>query len=84
MENRNTISEIVFDPTDFTSMENLMRNHEKYSTMLMGNNGDGETTELHILSDHILLVTYQNNHWIRKNYYWADGTMEELFEGKWE
>ena len=85
MENRNTITEMVFNPLDdFASMKKLMENHKEYPTMLIGRNENGETTELHILSDHILLVTYQNNHWIRKNYYWEDGTTEELFKGKWE
>lgn len=24
-------------------------------------------------------ITYQHNHWMRTNYYYADGTVEELY-----
>ena len=88
MENQKTIPEIIFNPLNLASMmeltKELAKNHNGYDTMLVGRNIDEETMELHILSDHIVIVTYQHNHWIRKNYYWTDGTVEEIFDGKWE
>ena len=84
MENHNTIRKITFNPLDYASMMELMENHEKFPSMLVGENESGEMTELHVYSDHILLVTYQHNNWLRKNYYWSDGTTEEIFDGKWE
>lgn len=32
--------------------------------------------------DCIMTRTFQNNGWIRRNVFWKDGVVEEIFEGK--
>lgn len=48
-----------------------------------GVNEDDEPVEIHVSYSQVLIITYQNNHWIRYNVYKEDGTNEEYFEGKW-
>lgn len=71
------------DFSDFNQLENLMSRHEEFQEMLFGKNEEGEDTITHINEDHIILETHQSNHWVRRNVYWKDGTVEELFDGKW-
>lgn len=50
-----------------------------------GKNQNDEDIEIHVSKESIVLVTYQKNKWIRKNYFYkGEFYTEELFEGKWE
>ncbi len=73
---------IHLDPTDLNSMIKLMDQYGDSDTMFPGTNEDGESVHISIFYDKIVVVTFQTNHWIRKNVYWRDGTREELFEGR--
>lgn len=75
---------IAIDFADLEAMREVMEKHHTTKTMLFGENMDGEKTNASIFKDRIILVTYQNNHWVRKNILHWDGTIEELFDGKWE
>lgn len=75
---------IEIDFNDLYAMRKVMDEYHTTETMLFGENEDGEMTTTSIFKDKIVLVTYQNNHWTRKNILYRDGTMCELFEGKWE
>lgn len=70
---------------DFSNPKQLCELMRDYNDMdmIFGKNDEGEDTHISINSDHIVLETFQKNHWIRKNIYWEDGTVEETFEGKW-
>lgn len=51
------------------------------TNLLSGKNTDGENVILQRLSrDCILLITCQDNGWLRKNYYYEDGSTEETYE----
>lgn len=49
------------------------------SEQLFGKNSDGENVIVERYEDCILTVTFQRNDWIRKDYFYDDGTVEELF-----
>lgn len=75
---------VEFDSTDWPGMRKLMDRHAEFDTMLFSKNQNEETMHISIFEDRIICVVYQHNHWIRKMVYWRDGTVEELYEGKWE
>lgn len=75
---------IQFDSTDWPGMISLMNRHAEFDTMIECKNQDDELMHLSILEDHIVCVIYQHNHWIRKMMYHRDGTVEEMYDGKWE
>ena len=78
------VTEITIDFADLDNMREVMEKYHDTETMLVGENTDGEMTLTSIFEDYIVLVTYQNNYWVRKNIFHWDGTVEELFDGKWE
>ena len=47
-------------------------------------NSDNEPVEISCLEDEdgkrYKVITYQSNGWNRTNYYWEDGTVEELYK----
>lgn len=81
---KDIITSIEIDFTDHDAMCEVMDEYHTTRTMLLGKNEDGEMITASIFEDYIVLVTYQDNHWVRKNIYHRDGTIEELFDGKWE
>lgn len=63
----------------------LMREYGNSTCDFMGENEDGELVTMAIYTDKIIVTTYQNNHWVRKDYYDSDGEYEaEMYDGKWE
>lgn len=76
---------IEFDPTDRIGMLNLMAQYGESEEMMFGENEQGETTQISIFPDHIVLVTMQHNGWVRKNIYYRDSyDTEELYECRWK
>lgn len=72
---------------DFSNLDSICEAMDKYhatKASLLGKNDAGEMVLTSIYEDQIVLMTYQDNHWIRKNVYHRDGTVEEMFDGKWE
>lgn len=51
----------------------LHTENEKGEPVIIGRTRPGEEAFFKV-------TTYQNNGWTRTNYYWADGTQEELFD----
>lgn len=52
--------------------------------MIFGKNTDGEDMNISFSEDGVVTKTYQNNGWLRVNYYDENGFMEcETFEGRW-
>lgn len=73
---------ITVDPTDLEGMRKLMEEHGDSETAKFGRNELDEVVSISIFKDKIVVVTYQDNGWVRKNIYHYDGYSEELFDGK--
>lgn len=74
-----------FDSADPALLRDIMRKHGDSDSMFFGRNVDGEDVTISIAHDSIALVTMQENGWVRKNYFNADGYPDgETFEGKWK
>ena len=71
---------IVFDPHDLKGMCKLMDKYGNSNTMFPGKNEAGERTHISIFPDKIVVSTFQDNDWIRKNTYYRDGSSDETFE----
>lgn len=76
---------LYFDSSDRIGMLNLMAQYGESEEMMFGENEQGETTQISIFPDHIVLVTMQHNGWVRKNIYYRDSCdTEELYECRWK
>ena len=76
---------LYFDSSDRIGMLNLMAQYGESEEMMFGENEQGETTQISIFPDHIVLVTMQHNGWVRKNIYYRDSyDTEELYECRWK
>ena len=70
----------------------MVETYERLNNMLgsreqaFGKNGDGENVIIERGEDHdrgegyVRTQTFQSNGWVRNNYYYEDGTVEELFD----
>lgn len=78
----NLTEELTKNFPDIDVRRKLMKEYGKFQMPYFGVNEDGENVELHIAEDSIVVRTYQENGWIRVNYYDAEGYAEgETFEG---
>lgn len=73
---------ITIDPTDYDSIIEVMDSNAGMSGN--GKNEEGEDIMVEVETDYVCVTTFQHNHWIRLNYYWRDGTTEEVYDGKWD
>lgn len=71
-----------FNPNDLRQVRELCRDWLAYPMPLAGTNEDGEDTLMEVCEGFILVRTFQSNGWVRKDYYYTDGVVEELFERK--
>lgn len=79
------LKQVVFDSGDWASMRELCKKHEQYPVPLLGKTSIGEDIIIEVLSDRIITEVYQENGWVRKNFYYPEEcTTEELFQGKWK
>lgn len=63
----------------------LMVEYGDSETAFTGTNADEEVVMVSIFTDKIIVRTYQNNGWIRLDYYDGDGYYEsEMYDGKWK
>lgn len=46
---------------------------------MFGKNDEGENVIVERYEEYILTVTFQRNDWVRENYYYEDGRVEEIF-----
>lgn len=59
--------------------------YKDIDTAFTGNNEHKETVELHVTPTGMMIRTYQNNGWVRVNYYNVSGVAEcESYEGRWK
>lgn len=81
--NQENMKSIEFDSTDRDGLVKLMNNNELYGHIILCINQNGESMHLSIQEDRIDAHVFQHNHWIRHMVYHRDGTVEEMYEGKW-
>ena len=74
---------MVVDFEDLEACKEVMRQYGSSEYPYAGLNEDDEQVTINVYKDHITVLTFQENGWMRKNVIWDDGTKEELFEGKW-
>lgn len=74
-----------FDGASPELLRQLIKDHGKSGTMFTGTNSEGEMMTISISSEEgIITNTYQNNGWVRVNYYDVDGICAgETFDGRW-
>lgn len=70
---------MVIDYSNHNQLVDLMNHADDYPYMLTGENQNGEFTTTSITPDCIILETLQDNGWIRKNVYYCDGLVEEIY-----
>ncbi len=73
---------VSVDPTDLAGLDQLRKDADKYPTWMFGMNEEGEDVMISVTEEAVTVVTFQQNHWVRRNVYRPD-CQEELFEGKW-
>lgn len=80
-----TKDKLYLNTSDRIGLLNLMAKYGESEEMILGDNERGESIQLSIFTDHIVLVTMQHNGWVRKNIYYRDFPVtEELYEGRWQ
>ena len=72
------------DPSDYCGLLEIMDEFGDTDTMFAGENEDRESVNISVSHESIVVETFQENGWVRKNVYWRDETQEELFDGKWK
>lgn len=71
------------DFSDPESVKDLMNNYSSVNTMLFSTNQNGETQTISIAKDSVVVVTYQNNHYVRTNHYDSDGIcVAEMYDSE--
>jgi hypothetical protein len=74
--------QIVFNPHSLEDMIALMDAYGDSKTMFPGVNEDGETVHISIFYDKIVVMTFQNNGWHRKNIYRRGRNQRGVIRGK--
>ena len=72
-----------FDPSDWKGMFKLMERADEFTEPAIGKNLHQEKVMISVNHDNITVETFQWNGWVRQTVYWDDGTVEELFNGRW-
>ncbi len=75
---------IQFDPATDSVQDVIDRCHKANVWSGTGTNEHGEDVSVEVTDEYVDIMTFQRNHWIRRNTYYLDGTVDECFEGKWE
>lgn len=83
MEERKLNIEIA-DWSDVEHLKMLMNRYGRTKLPFSGRNEIGEDIEISIFEDRIICITFQENGWVRENWYWEDGTVEEMFPQRWK
>lgn len=69
---------------DAAGRRELMAKYGDSETAFLGHNVDGEMVMVSISHESIVVATYQENHWIREDWYDANGEYEcETYKGRW-
>lgn len=78
------LNELCQNFDNIESRKKVIELYQDVDTSFSGNNENNETVEIHVSPSGLVTKTYQNNGWIRVNYYDSCGVAEgESFEGRW-
>lgn len=69
-----------FNPYDMLQLTQMIDMADRFDMPLVGENGDGEMVMTEATSEFVKITTYQHNGWVRVNYFYTDGTVDELYE----
>lgn len=75
------------DGLNFNDINSVIRITELYGdseSSFFGENQNGESIVVSVFRDRVVVNTEQSNGFVRVNTYWIDGTIEEIFDGKWK
>ena len=75
---------IEFKWNDIDNLREIMNKYGDIDHMIFGENQDGEDQRISIGQENIFVDTFQNNGWVRRNVFWYDGTVEEIYLKKWK
>lgn len=79
-----TLNVLCKDFNDVKIRKQIIEQYKNVDTAFTGENEHGEMVELHIGSEELITKTYQDNGWVRVNYYDSEGEPTgETFEGRW-
>lgn len=63
----------------------IMTEYGNSDSDFIGHNENGELVTMSVRPDEIIVKTYQENGWLRVNYFDSEGWPNgELFDGKWD
>lgn len=75
---------IEFKWNDIDNLREIMNEYGDIDHMIFGENQDGEDQRISIGQENIFVDTFQMNGWVRRNVFWYDGTVEEIYLKKWK
>lgn len=73
---------IKFD--DQKQLVSLMDKFGEKGEILAGDNNNGEPSIVKVSKSCVVVETYQDNGWLKVEYYHRDGTYEETYGGRWD
>ena len=69
-----------FNPNDMFQLNQMIDMADQFDMPLVGENEDGEMVMTEVTSEFVKMSTYQSNGWIRINYFYPDGIVEEMYD----
>lgn len=75
---------IEFKWNDIDNLREIMDEYGDIDYMVFGENQDGEDQTISIGQENIIVNTFQTNGCVRRNVFWYDGTVEEMYPKKWK
>ncbi|PAV40010.1 hypothetical protein CJ260_00800 [Megasphaera sp. ASD88] len=76
----------VVDPTDYDGLLEIMEKFGDSKYIYTGHNENNEEVNIHVSHDSIIVDTYQENGWLRRNVYTNDDgdiIKEEMYPERW-
>lgn len=74
------VKDIMFDLWDIDLSRKQMEEYGDCDMPFFGRNEADEPTMTSVFKDKIIMLTYQDNGWLRTNILYRDGECEELYE----
>lgn len=79
--NTNDLDKMIqVNSNNLDEMIQLMDRNKEFDEDLFGTNENGEYVQIGVYKNFLAIRTLQSNGWERTNFYYRDGTTEELYE----
>lgn len=83
--NLGMLNELAKNFDDINVRRKMIKEYENSKTKFSGKNANEENVMISVSKHGMVLETFQDNGWIRLNYYDAEGYGDgETFEGRWK